>query len=214
MNILPEANGELIGYARVSTDDQDLAVQIEALRAAGVKDDHLFYEKASGKKIDRKKLRDAMRFARKGDIFLVTRMDRMSRSFKDLLVLSEELKDKGVHIRATEQPVDTTSATGEAFFGMLGVFAQFETNIRRERQAEGIARVMADPKLRAKKYKGGIPTVPREKIIQLAKEGWTQAQIKRQLSEMTDQDGKKLRAGRTSIYNVLKEEGLLPSQQS
>lgn len=208
-NILTSMTGELVGYARVSTDDQDLTVQIETLKKAGVKADHLFSEKASGKKTDRQQLREAIKYARKGDVFLVTRMDRMSRSLKDLLVLSEELKKKGVHIRAVEQPIDTTSAAGEAFFGMLGVFAEFETNLRKERQAEGIARIMADPKLRKKTYKGGVPTVPKEKIIELHNEGLNQAQIRRRLSEMVDQDGKPLKAGRTSIWQVLKDAGLL-----
>ena len=70
---------------------------------------------------------------------MVTRIDRLARSMRDLQVIVATLKDKGAHLAATEQPVDTSTAAGKAFFDMLGVFAEFETNLRRERQAERIA---------------------------------------------------------------------------
>ena len=74
-----------------------------------------------------------------GETLVVTRIDRLARSMRDLQIIVATLKDKGAHLAATEQPVDTSTAAGKAFFDMLGVFAEFETNLRRERQAEGIA---------------------------------------------------------------------------
>ena len=73
-----------------------------------------------------------------GETLVVTRIDRLARSMRDLQVIVATLQDKGAHLAATEQPVDTSTAAGKAFFDMLGVFAEFETNLRRERQAEGI----------------------------------------------------------------------------
>jgi DNA invertase Pin-like site-specific DNA recombinase len=78
-------------------------------------------------------------FLRRGDTLVVTRIDRLARSMRDLQNLVHELREKGAHLKATEQPIDTGSAAGKAFLDMLGVFAEFETNLRRERQLEGIA---------------------------------------------------------------------------
>ena len=81
---------------------------------------------------------------REGDTVIVTRIDRLARSMKDLQDIVFELKGKGVAFKATEQPIDTSSAAGKAFLDMLGVFAEFETNLRRERQLEGIAKAKAE----------------------------------------------------------------------
>src|SRR5215210_2690768 len=128
----------LYGYARVSTLDQDLAIQRTALKAAGC--EVIRAEKASGARRDgRTELQVLLDFLRAGDTLVVARIDRLARSLKDLQDLVHELKSKGVTLKATEQPVDTSTAAGKAFFDMLGVFAEFETNLRRERQLEGIA---------------------------------------------------------------------------
>ena len=156
-----------------------------------------------------RQLAAALKFCRKGDALLATKLDRLGRSVHDLAVLGRTLEEKGVHLKVLDQAVDTSTAAGRAFYGMLSVFSQFETDIRRERQAEGIARIMADPKLRKKIYKGGVPTVPKAQIIKLFNEGWNQAQIRIKLSEMVGENGKALKAGRTSIWKVLKDEGLL-----
>ena len=126
------------GYARVSTLDQDCAVQIEALKAAGC--DVIRNEQRSGtSRKDRAELETLLQFLRKGDTLMVTRVDRLARSIGDLQDIVRALKVKGVALRATEQPIDTSSAAGKAFLDMLGVFAEFETNLRSERQLEGIA---------------------------------------------------------------------------
>ena len=128
----------LYGYARVSTGEQDLSIQEAALRAAGCQ--VIRSEKRTGTSRDgRTELEVLLQFLRTGDALVVTRIDRLARSLKDLQDLVHELKGKGVTLRATEQPVDTSTAAGKAFFDMLGVFAEFETNLRRERQREGIA---------------------------------------------------------------------------
>jgi DNA invertase Pin-like site-specific DNA recombinase len=127
------------GYARVSTDDQDLTVQLETLRKAGAEVVH--EEKRSGTTREgRAALAAVLARLKPGDVLVVTRIDRLARSIGDLQDIVRLLKTKGVALRATEQPVDMSTAAGKCFLDMLGVFAEFETNLRRERQLEGIAR--------------------------------------------------------------------------
>ena len=126
-----------IGYARTSTVDQNLDAQIEALTAAGC--GMVRQEQRSGATLEgRPELKTILDFIHPGETLVVTRIDRLARSMQDLQTIVARLKEKGAHLAATEQPVDTSTATGKAFFDMLGVFAEFETNLRRERQAEGI----------------------------------------------------------------------------
>ena len=140
--------GVLYGYARVSTDDQDLAIQQAALKAAGCT--VIRSEKKSGTTTNgRDELATLIEFARPGDCIVVTRIDRLARSIADLADIVRQLQAKGVDLRATEQPIDTSTAAGRAFLQMLGVFAEFETAIRRERQMEGIAKAKAEGR-----YKG------------------------------------------------------------
>src|SRR6266481_4235755 len=128
----------LYRYARVSTSDQDFTLQEHALRAAGC--EVIRAEKVSATHRDgRTELALLLEFLRHGDTLVVTRVDRLARSIKDLQDIVYLLKARGVTLRATEQPINTQSATGKAFLDMLGVFAEFETNLRRERQLEGIA---------------------------------------------------------------------------
>ncbi|MGK9171105.1 recombinase family protein [Inquilinus limosus] len=128
----------IYGYARVSTIDQDLGIQEDALRAAGC--DVIRAEKASGtRRGGRTELQLLLDFLRPGDTLVVTWVDRLARSIRDLQDIVHELRERGVTLKATEQPIDTHNAAGKAFLDMLGVFAEFETNLRRERQLEGIA---------------------------------------------------------------------------
>ena len=148
----------LYGYARVSTDDQDLTLQVAALTAAGCS--IIREEKRSGTTTEgRKELRTILDFIRQGDVLVVTRIDRLARSMGDLQDIVRELRSKGADLRATEQPIDTSTAAGEAFMNMLGVFAQFETSLRRERQMEGIAKAKA-----AGVYAGGKRRLDRAAI--------------------------------------------------
>ena len=127
-----------IGYARVSTADQNLDVQIAALESAGCT--MIRTETGDGATLARRpELGTILDFIHRGETLVVTRIDRLARSMRDLQIIVATLQDKDAHLAATEQPVDTSTAAGKAFFDMLRVFAEFETNLRRERQAEGIA---------------------------------------------------------------------------
>lgn len=126
------------GYARVSSIDQDYKLQENALRAAGC--EIVRAEKVSGtSRYLRTELELLLEFLQEGDTLMVTRVDRLARSIKDLQDIVFLLKEKKVTLKATEQPIDTKTAAGKAFLDMLGVFAEFETNLRRERQLEGVA---------------------------------------------------------------------------
>lgn len=176
----------LFGYARVSTTDQDLSIQQAALEAAGCL--KIFAEKKSGARRDgRTELEVLLECVREGDTVIVTRIDRLARSMKDLQDIVHELKAKGVALKATEQPIDTGSAAGKAFLDMLGVFAEFETNLRRERQLEGIAKAKA-----AGIYKGTKPKINRAKVKALHASGKGPAAIAREL-----------KVARSSVYRLL-----------
>ena len=179
----------LYGYARVSTFDQDLALQRAALKAAGCK--VIRAETASGSRRDgRTELQVLLDFVQFGDTLVVTRIDRLARSLKDLQDIVHELKQKGVALRATEQPVDTSTAAGKAFLDMLGVFAEFETNLRRERQLEGIKAAKARGI-----YKGRKPSIDAAEVRRLREqEKLGPAAI-----------AKRLGIGRASVYRVLGE---------
>ena len=174
------------GYARVSSSGQDLAVQLDALKRAGC--DVVRSEKVTGTSAaGRTELATLLEFIRKGDVLLVTRIDRLARSIGDLQDIVKALKAKGATLRATEQPIDTSTAAGKCFLDMLGVFAEFETNLRRERQLEGIAKAKA-----AGVYKGRPATIEVGKVRRLKREGMGPTAI-----------AKQLKIGRASVYRVL-----------
>lgn len=174
------------GYARVSTTDQDLAIQEAALRSAGC--EIVRSEKRSGTSTEgRTELQTLIDFARKGDAIVVTRIDRLARSIADLAGIVRILEGKGVSLRATEQPIDTGTAAGRAFLQMLGVFAEFETAIRKERQMEGIAKAKAEGV-----YKGRKPSIDLAQVRALAADGVGATDIARRLG-----------IGRASVYRML-----------
>lgn len=176
----------IIGYARVSTDDQDCAIQEDALRAAGC--GIIRSERRSGTTVaGRAELDTILSFIRSGDTLLVTRVDRLARSVADLEKIVATLKDRGAYLRATEQPIDTSTPAGVAFLQMLGVFAEFETAIRRERQMEGINKAKA-----AGVYKGRTWSVDVQQVKGLHAEGVGASEI-----------AKRLGIGRASVYRAL-----------
>jgi DNA invertase Pin-like site-specific DNA recombinase len=121
---------------------KDLAIQEAALKAAGC--EVICAEKRSGTTTEgREELRTVLDFLRRGDVLMVTRIDRLARSIGDLQDIVRHVKARGASLKATEQPIDTGTAAGKCFLDMLGVFAEFETNLRRERQLEGIAKAKA-----------------------------------------------------------------------
>ncbi len=177
---------QIIGYARVSTADQDCSIQEAALRAAGAT--IVRSEKRSGTALKgRTELETILDFLQVGDTLVVTRIDRLARSVADLERIVAEVKAKGAFLQATEQPIDTSSPAGTAFLQMLGVFAQFETALRRERQMEGIAKAKAEGR-----YRGRPATVDAVKVRELHAEGVRPSEIARRLA-----------IGRASVYRAL-----------
>jgi DNA invertase Pin-like site-specific DNA recombinase len=136
--------GTQVAYIRVSSTGQSLELQREAVLRAGVEPDHIFEEKRSGLDSNRPALKEARRFVRRGDVFVITKVDRLARSANDLLNIVKELRENGVELRVLDQSIDTTTPEGRALLQMLSVFAEFETAIRAERQADGIAKAKAD----------------------------------------------------------------------
>ena len=164
-----------IGYARTSTVDQNLDAQIAALTAAGC--GMVRREQKSGATLEgRPELKTILDFIHPGETLVVTRIDRLARSMRDLQTIVGRLKEKGAHLAATEQPVDTSTAAGKAFFDMLGVFAEFETNLRRERQAEGIKAAK-----RKGIYRGRPPKIDMEEIKSRLSKGMSPTQIARDM---------------------------------
>ena len=176
-----------VGYARVSSVDQNLDVQLETLKSFGC--EKIYQEKVSGTSTQgRDELKECIEFVREGDELVITRIDRLARSVLDLQLIVKELSDKGVNLSATEQPISTKDATSKCFLDMLGVFAELETNLRKERQNEGI--------LRAKQkgvYKGRKSSIDADKIKELKESGLGATAIAKQLGIHRD-----------SVYRVLK----------
>jgi len=126
-----------VGYARVSSSGQNLESQMDVLRKIGC--EKIFQEKESGKNTsNRKELLNALDFCREGDEFYVARLDRCSRSVKDLHEIIDNLNKKGIAFKATEQDLDTSTSSGRLMIGLLSIVSAFETDLRAERQAEGI----------------------------------------------------------------------------
>jgi DNA invertase Pin-like site-specific DNA recombinase len=177
----------LYGYARVSSSDQDFTLQEQALRAAGC--EVIRAEKVSAtRRAGRTELELLLKFLRHGDTLVVTRVDRLACSIKDLQDIVYLLKERGVTLRAIEQPIDTRSAAGKAFLDMLGVFAEFETNLRRERQLEGIAAAKARGVYRGRKP--SIDTAEIRRLSGVEKLGATEI-------------ARRLGIGRASVYRAL-----------
>ena len=178
-----------IGYARVSTADQDCTIQEAALRAAGAT--IIRSEKRSGTALKgRTELETILDFLQAGDTLVVTRIDRLARSVADLERIVATVKAKGAFLQATEQPIDTSTPAGTAFLQMLGVFAEFETALRRERQMEGIAKAKAEGR-----YKGRPATVDADRVRELHKAGVRPSAIAKELS-----------IGRASVYRALERK--------
>ena len=184
----------IYGYARVSHHSQSLETQIEALRASGCA--VVRSEKKSGSTREgREELQTLLDFVREGDEIRVTRVDRIARSIADLQDILRVLKQKGVSLRATEQPIDTSTPLGKCMLDLLGVFAELETNLRRERQMEGIRRQkeldQAKPK-HERTYKGRPPSIDAAEVRRRKEEGLGATQIAEELG-----------IGRASVYRVL-----------
>lgn len=181
----------IIGYARVSDSSQNLDVQREALANAGI--DKLFEEKRSGRSADdRPELQACIEFAREGDTIVVTKLDRLARSVRDLHNILATLDEKAVGFRCLDQAIDTTSSTGRLTISILGAVACFEFDIRAQRQAEGI-RIARQKGV----YQGRRSTIDLDRVRQLSERmkppevakvmGISRASVYRSLSSIKDQ---------------------------
>ena len=126
----------LVGYARVSTDDQNLNLQRDALNQAGC--EQIFEDQLSGAKAERPGLHQALQHARAGDTIVVWRLDRLSRSLKDLIEMVTLLESKGIGLKSLQEAIDTSSSSGKLIFHIFGALAEFERNLIRERTQAGL----------------------------------------------------------------------------
>ncbi|WP_175771223.1 recombinase family protein [Burkholderia ambifaria] len=152
--------GQRIGYARVSTDDQNLDLQLDALHKAGIADDRLYSDTSSGKDTERKELVACLKALREGDTLVVWRLDRLGRSLRDLVHIVGELEQKGVSFESLSEKVETGGAAGKLVFHVFAALAEFERNLIRERTQAGLAAARArgrsggrKPKLDAQQIK-------------------------------------------------------------
>ena len=188
--------GEIVGYARVSSAGQSLAVQLQKL--VGVGCTKVFREKKSATRGSiRPRLRECLDWVREGDTMVVTRLDRIARSVLDLASIVEEIKSKGVAFRVLDQGIDTSTSEGRLMFNMLSAFAEFENDIRRERQQEGIERAKAN----------GV-RFGRKRL--LGEEEKAQIRKMRLNDRLTiEQLQQRFRVGRSTIYRALQSGGRL-----
>lgn len=179
----------MIGYARVSSTGQSLDVQQEALAGAGC--DKVFAEKRTGTTVaGREALEAALEFARESDVFVVTRLDRLARSSLDLQAIVARLNAKGVGFRCLQQgAVDTTTPMGKLVLGMLAAIAEFETDLRKERQREGIDAAKAKGV-----YTGRPASIEGAAVRELHAQGVGPSEIARRLN-----------IGRSSVYRAVRE---------
>jgi DNA invertase Pin-like site-specific DNA recombinase len=125
-----------IGYARVSTGEQNLNLQTDALKSEGC--ERIYTDELSGATAERPGLEEAMDYAREGDVLVVWRLDRFGRSLKDLIAKVETLKEKGVQFKSLKENLDTTSSAGRLQFHIFGALAEFERDLNRERTMAGL----------------------------------------------------------------------------
>lgn len=166
----------LVGYARVSTTEQSLEVQLDQLAQAGV--EKVFSEQRSGKRVaNRPELQRALDFCREGDTFVVTRLDRFARSAADLHRTVEQLTAKGVGFRCLQQGgIDTTTTHGKLMLGILAAVAEFELDIRHERQREGIENAKAKGV-----YRGRKASIDRNSVKRMSLDGMSARAIAERL---------------------------------
>ena len=176
-----------IGLARVSSVGQNLDSQLIALKEYGC--EKIFQEKKSvTKREGREVLEECLDYVREGDEFVVTRIDRCSRSVLDLQLIIKQLDQKKVTFAATEQSINTKTPEGKCFLNMLSVFSEFETNLRKERQMDGI-------KANKHKFKGRRISIDEMQVRMLKEKGLGATAI-----------AKEMNIDRTSVYRILKRE--------
>jgi len=178
--------GDVLGYARISTDDQDLEGQRHRLKQAGTI--RIFEDVISGKRFERPGLARLLDYARPGDCLCVVRLDRLGRSLRELIEVVELLKDKRIHFQSLEEKIDTSSAAGELIFHVFGAIAHFERRLIGERTKDGLAAA------KAKGRKPGRPPVDpdkRDAALKLVEAGLSPTDAARQVG-----------LGRATVYKL------------
>lgn len=174
---MTKTKGQRIGYARVSTDGQDAGYegQIRDLEAAGV--DKIYKEKASALGA-RPELEEAVRYLREGDVLIVTKLDRFARSMRDLTKLTADLEERGVGLEILDMKLDTSTPEGKLVLNVFGSVAQWEVEIMKARQKEGIRKAQKEGR-----YKGRAPTAMQksDEVMRLLKEGLSAQKVADQL---------------------------------
>lgn len=185
----------IIGYCRVSTDEQNLDMQEQAIKKYA-KDKGLefvlYIEKVSSRKNERSELQNAMKAATKGDLFVVYKLDRLARSTKELYELTDKLKEKEVNFASINDSFDTSTATGKAMFGMLAVFAEFERDVIQQRTKAGLEAA------RKRGRVGGRPAID-EKTKK-------RVEILYKLGESATDIAKEYNIGRATVYKIINEK--------
>ncbi|MDH6240128.1 recombinase family protein [Aurantimicrobium minutum] len=179
-----------IGYGRISTTDQNASSQEDALKAAGV--DRLFIDTFTGTKASRPELNKLKEVIREGDTLVITRLDRLGRSAKDLLELASELDAKGVQLEVIEQNIDTSTAEGKLFFTLIAAFAEFEREMIRARTMDGLAAARARGKVGGRKP--SLSNSQKAEVVKLFQE-------MRSVEEISEL----FRVSRPTIYRVIRE---------
>jgi len=162
----------LLGYVRVSTEEQNEARQIEALKQRGVDLAHLYIDKQSGKNADRPKLKELLAYVRKDDTVITESISRIARNTKDLLNIIEQLQSKGVEFVSLKEAIDTTTPQGKFMLTIFAAMAELERDSILERQREGIAIARAEGK-----YKGRVPIKFDETLFRSTAADWRQGKI-------------------------------------
>ena len=182
-----------IGYARVSTDDQDLSLQLDALKEAGC--GKIYRDKASGAKAQRPGLQESLAYLREGDTLVVWRLDRLGRSLKHLIETVQLLEERGVGFQSLQEAIDTTTSGGKLIFHIFGALAEFERNLIRERTNAGLKAA------RARGRKGGRPRALDEKKQALLYQLYDEKKYSvKQICEMVG-------VSKSTLYSYLSQRG-------
>ena len=185
----------IVGLARVSSIGQSLDVQLDKLKAFGCEE--IFKEKQSGITADRPALKECRKYLRKGDVLVITKLDRLARSTFHLTKIAEELREKGVELVVLDQSIDTSTPTGKLLFNVLASIAEFENQIRRERIFDGVQKA----KERGVRF-GRKPKLSKNQIAEL--------RLKRNKGFLIKDLMVEYGLSKASIYRHLSEQAILP----